>query len=158
MDADAELLCTLMPSFWWFRESHYIAGDKLRIHATVVARGDCGPDNVTCYINGSEVTPVRKTSSAYADRSFCSFRKKIASALPFASKYSRQPIQSSTELVGNSNIRTSYRYCLRCIRRVQQTIVLSLITSSCNSRVRKDSRSFAEPFCNSSLGGPGEEV
>ena len=55
MDADTELLCTLMPSFWWFRESHYIAGDKLRIHATFVARGDCGPGIFNDYLNVEDV-------------------------------------------------------------------------------------------------------
>jgi 2-polyprenyl-3-methyl-5-hydroxy-6-metoxy-1,4-benzoquinol methylase len=76
-----------MPSFWWFRDSHYIAGNKLRIHATIIACGDCGPDNVTCYINGSEVTPVRKTSSAYADRSFWFLPEENRFGLTFEQPY-----------------------------------------------------------------------
>jgi hypothetical protein len=47
---------------------------------------------------------------------------------------------------------------LRGIGRIQQAAVLSLFTFSRHSGFRKDSRSLAQYFCDSPVGGPREEV
>jgi 2-polyprenyl-3-methyl-5-hydroxy-6-metoxy-1,4-benzoquinol methylase len=91
LDADIELLNGMLPKFWWFRDTHYVARDKLRIVASVMAREDCGGE-VGAYFNGSRMSNVARSTSDYADRTFWFVPQEFRFGLTL-----EQPVSAATD-------------------------------------------------------------
>jgi SAM-dependent methyltransferase len=70
MSEYVELLQSMMPNFFWFRDGHSVSGNRANIWGTILLRDGIHRDDVTAFVDGQQVEWSGQKRSAYADDKF----------------------------------------------------------------------------------------